>query len=751
MRRRDFLKLSATSAAGAIIFQACSLQDWGDGVPDREFEIASPQSIPADSLVHGDAFYATTYADSPDAPGLVVRVFQGRAKKIEGNPNHPVNNGKLMARQQSVLQDLYHPDRVRAPMRREREGGPASFGEITWNEALDALATIVQASQGSALFITEPLSGALKQVVDSFVEGIGGERITFQSLDETVLSEALLRVFGSAHLPTPDIANAQFVLSFGADWLHGWISPIQLSQAYAAFRRGSEGAGRGILYHVDTHMNGTAGAADRWVPVQPGYEGILALAVAGVIIDEGMATNEAGFAEVIGGASLPSPEEAAEQTGVSAEMIREIAERFAGQGPSVAFGGGAAGAQSNGLSNLVAIYALNVLVGNVNAPGGLLLSEGLPGPLAGLEREPGASALAWQEMAERIRSGEFETVFLHQANPVYGLPPGLGLDAALRNVSNLVSFSRYIDETSVNASLILPDNTALESWGSAVPAMSPGYPVIGFQQPVVLRFYDTQPVGDVLLSIAEEAGLAEVLPWPTMQDLIREQAELLRAAGGGNIQATGSASEYFTELIQTGLWMAQETAPAEAAPSGTMPEMAPPVYAGNEAEYPFFLVPYESSSLGSGQYANIPWLQGLPDPITTVTWASWVNLNPESAAELDVAFGDFVRVTTPAGEFEIQVYVNPATPPNVASIPMGQGHVFYTRYAEGRGVNVITLLDPTHQEADTGALAWGGVRANLQKVPGEFEKLPRMEGTVEMVAPDDYEIVRVAPPAESGE
>jgi anaerobic selenocysteine-containing dehydrogenase len=234
-----------------------------------------------------------------------------------------------------------------------------------------------------------------------------------------------------------------------------------------------------------------------------------------------------------------------------------------------------------------------------------------------------------------------------------------------------------------------------------------------------------------------------------MQDLIREQAEALRSAGGGNIQAVDVASDYWNELLQTGVWMDQEAAAGETGETGetgALPPVTPPQYAGEEGEFPYYLVPFESPSIGAGQHAHIPWLQGLPDPITTVTWSSWVNLNPETAEELEVSTGDIVRVSTPVGLVEVQAYVNPATPPNVAAIPMGQGHAFYTRYAEGRGVNVLTLLDPALIDTETGSLAWAGLRANVQRSPGEHEKLPRMEGAVEMVVPDDYELIRVVPP-----
>lgn len=750
MRRRDFLKLSATSAVGAVIFQACSFEDWGDGDPDSEFELQSPRQIPEDYLFNGDAWYATVSPDSPGSPGVIVRVFEGRAKKVEGNPNHPVNAGKLDARGQAMLQDLYHPDRLRIPMRSRTTGRPADREEISWNEALDELSEIVRNSQGSLLFITSPLSGALRQVIDSFVEGVGGERIVYETLDEAALHEALNIVFGSPQIPAFDIANAQFILSFGADWLQTWLSPTQFARAFGDFRRTTNGSPRGVLFHVDTYMSTTSGAADRWLPVRPGYEGILALAIARAIIDEGLAVDEAGFNALIGDQQLPTPEEAAEQTGISADMIRDVAQRLGGEGPSLVFGGGSAGAHSNGVANLVAIYALNVLIGNVNQPGGIQLPAPLPDAFQGLERDLAASVQDWQSMIARIQEGEFQTVFIYDANPVYGLSPSLGLESALQLVPNVVSFSRYNDETSNLATLYLPDNSPLESWGTVIPRVTPGYPVIGIQQPVVLRFYDTQPIGEVLLTIAEEVGLAEALPWATMQDLVREQAEALRASGRGNIQATGTAADYWTELLQTGVWMDPDAGPADVGETGVMPPMSPPQYGGDENEFPYYLVAYESPTLGAGQHAHLPWLQGLPDPITTVAWASWVNINPEVAREMGISFGDTVRVSTPVGLLELQAYVNPATPPNVLAIAMGQGHSHYTRYAEGRGVNVLTLLDPELLVSETGSQAWAGMRANLQRVPGPARKLPRMEGVVEMVAPDDYEIVRVVPPAQSG-
>lgn len=741
MRRRDFLKLSATTTAGAILFQACNISDWGDGSAPAEFKVQSPHDIAEDYLFGNDAWYASAFPGAAEGEGIIVRVFEGRAKKIEGNPNHPVNRGKLSPRGQAMLQDLYHPDRIRQPMRLQGSRGSGNYEPIRWDDAINELVTTLQNTQGEQLMaITEPLSGSNKQIFDLLISNIGGTRHAYQTLEQVVLREATRRVFGSDQTPKPDLGNARLVLSFGADFLHNWVSPVQMSQEYMKLRKHSEESPRGYIFQIESRQSATGASSDRWVPVTPGSEGLLAMAIGSAILESGSAPGADAYNAVMGGATLPTPEEAAERTGVAAERIREMAERFVSETPSIAFGGGSAAAHVNGTANMTAIYALNLLVNNVNQPGGIILNSGLTGDLEPWAMDTALTAGEWQGVAEQMNSGAISTLLLHEANPVYGLPAALQFDVAMRKIGKIISFSHYIDETSVMADLIMPDHVALESWGSIVPAMLPGYPSIGFQQPVVLRFRDTYATTDVLLTVAEELGFTDQMPWATTEEALRAQAEILRGTGGGNIEAVDNAAEFWTELLQTGVWMNQETAPAEPATGEAAPDNFDPEYAGEEGEYPLHLVPYESTSLGAGEFAHLPWMQALPDPMTTVVWNSWVELNPETAEELEVEEGDYVRATTPAGAADLRVYVNRTTPPNIAAIPMGQGHTFYTRYAEGRGINVLDLVQPL-TDRETGSLAWAATRVRLESI-GKYEKFPVMEGQSEPVSPDDYEVIR---------
>ncbi len=751
MRRRDFLKLTASSAIGAVLFQACSI---GDGVPEREFRLQSPRNIPEDALFGTDAWYASVCNGCPAGCGVIVRVFEGRAKKIEGNPNHPINQGAICPRGQAMLQDLYHPDRIQTPLRRTGERGSGAFSAISWDEALDELVTRITELRDAGrtnemLMVTEPLSGSLRRVADLFMTGQDGQRQSFETLDQSVLREAVRRVFGATQVPTFDLENARFALTFGADFLHTWISPVQLARKFGAFRQGRPEV-RGVLYHVEPRLSGTAATADRWIPVQPGTEGILAQGIARAIIDDGLASDSAMNAYARGGgpAQLPAVEDAAAASGVSPDIIRDIARRFATEGPSIAFGGGTAAAQSNGLFNLTEIYALNLLADNVNAEGGVRLNADWPDALADLQPDVPLSFTAWNDVLQRMRSGDpapVSLLLLHEANPVYGLPDAVDVAGALANIPAIISFSRYLDETTAFADLVLPDNTALESWGSVVPMPAPGFPTVGFQQPVVLPFYETRAFGDVLLSVAEELGgdVLEALPWTTFQDVVREDAERLREAGQGNIAATDPEG-FWVELLQTGVWMNEAAEPPDAQPAEPVSaEVVEPEFSGAEDEYPFSLYPFQSPALRAGEYANLPWLQALPDPITTATWSTWVEINPGLAREMDLETDDIVRLVTPQGSAEVPVYVNPAAPPDVIAVPMGQGHRFYGRYAEGRGINPLDLA-PVEIDAGAGSLAWAATRVRLEPT-GRTRRIPVFEGQHVPETPEDYRVIRLTP------
>jgi anaerobic selenocysteine-containing dehydrogenase len=725
LRRRQFL-LASSAAAGSVLFSGCV-------PPPRQMEGESRALLAEDLLSAHDNWYATTCRGCGAGCGVVVRVVDGRARKVEGNPEHPLNRGKLCARGQAMVQEQYHPDRVRGPLQRSAtERGAGAFQPVSWSVALDAL--VAQLSNlrenghaADVTLITPPLDGHAALLVDRFATSYGLKWLSFEAISEAPLREAVRRVFGFEGLPRFDIANARTLLSIGADFLGGWLSPVRFGLEYGTFRQGSydsrafhprdSSRPRGHLIHVDTHFSTTAASADEWVWVQPGAEGLLALSIA-------QALSGAGY-------DAYAPEQMAPVTGVAPDRVRRIASQLRDNGPSLVVGGGLATAYTHGTEALSAILSLNLLLDNIGKSGGVLPP---PTPLRGVAgRSASASVTDWQDLVARMNDGREQAVLvIAGADPVHGLPDALGFLNGLLHVPMVVSFGSFLDDTTTHADLVLPSSLALEQWGDAAAELAP-VQALSMQQPVVEALFDTRGVWDVLLAVAEELGDAvrDALPWPSFKDLLQDQL-------GQFLQPDTPSAVGWNQVLQHGgYWPGQAQAlssggplpPGQNSPSrGSAPvtSVAEPEFVGDPQTYPYWLVPFAHNTLRAGETAHLPWLQATPDPVTSITWQTWVALNPRVAAQLGVSEGDMVAVESVRGRVDVPVYVSPAAPPLVVAMPLGQGHIGGGRWSGGRGANPMQLLEPL-ADATTGALAYASTRVRLSKT-GRSVPLPKLEG-----------------------
>jgi len=147
-----------------------------------------------------------------------------------------------------------------------------------------------------------------------------------------------------------------------------------------------------------------------------------------------------------------------------------------------------------------------------------------------------------------------------------------------------------------------------------------------------------------------------------------------------------------------------------------------PEFDGDPAQYPFHFLPYPSNQFLDGTLAHLPWLQEMPDPLTSAMWSSWIEINPQTAARLGIVQGDLVEVTSQHGTLRSAAYVSPGIAPDVIAMPAGQGHATFTRYASGRGENPVGLLAPMTEET-TGAVAWAATRVKIARVGGPDGRL----------------------------
>ncbi|HJW90249.1 MAG TPA: molybdopterin-dependent oxidoreductase, partial [Anaerolineales bacterium] len=532
--------------------------------------------------------------------------------------------------------------------------------------------------------------------------------------------------FGEAELPVYDLAHASVILSFGANFLETWMSPVAQSRAYGLMRQGPFG-GRGLLVHFEPRLSGTAASADEWIPVRPGTEGYVALAIGRLIVEERLGHVGSHRDNALLYQNVDVREMAAASE-IPVEMLRRLAIAFADADRAVAVPGGYLAGQRNGLASMMAVQALNMLVAQIGRVGGVFLSD--PGPTASLRMRSQVDTFdRMLDLIERMQAGKVDLLLVNGANPIFELPAAAGFTEAIQRVPFVVSFNPFVDETSVWSDLILPDHSYLEASGYQVPMPGSDRPVVSSQQPVVRPLYDTRSTADVLLELAARLGglAAESLPWQDDVSFLQETATELH---GSSLSAYDSKTRagFWALWRQYGGWWSEKEIRREPDMIGFVPQplrVLEPEFEGDPQDYPYYLYIYPSITLSDGRGANLPWLQETADPMTTARWGTWVELNPEVARSLGVGDNDVVRVVSPYGELEASAVIYPGIRPDVVAIPVGQGHGDYGRFAERRGSNPLALVAPV-TDPESGALAWGATRVRIEPT-GKKQELARLE------------------------
>ena len=712
--RRQFLKLGGATAF-ATLFGGC----------DKVQKKLIPFVIPPENYVLGEAlWYASVCGQCPAGCGVVVRMSEGRAKKIEGNPLHPVNRGKLCARGQAALQALYHPERLSRPMKLSGARGSGTYAPISWEEALSLLMAplkkVKAEAPASLLMLTDPIRGHAGLVAGRFMKAFGSKhRVAWDPFGADAMLSANAAVHGVRDLPEHDLANARYLLSFSGDFLETGISPVHYAGAYGRMR-GDRETIRGKFVHFGPRLSMTAAAADLFLPCAPGTEGIVALGIAHVMVRDRLTAASSAAGRLADDLAAYSPEEVEKKTGVHAHDVVAVAEEFVRNQPGVAIPGTGAATGPDGAFHCAAVALLNVLAGNVGKPGGVSFPNRTPafakyGAEASLlAPSPESGYAGVREAIGKMRGGAFRMAILSGAtNPAFTLPPSLGFGEALSKVPFVVAFASFLDETTSRADLVLPVPTALEAWGDDIaPVGHSG--AVTLCQPVVEPFHDTRSMPDVLIAAAGElgGGLAKALPWRSFKDCL-DQAY---GGPGGGMETALQRGGIFGESSST-------QSPGRTA-SGVLPKATGRPIEGDPKTFPLELHLFPSVTLYDGRGANLPWLQEMPDPITTAVWRNWVEVNPKTAAGLGLADGDGVTVTSPSGKITAHVAFNPGIAPNVAAMPLGQGHTRYGKTANGRGENPFALLPA----GETYALQATRVALSKTKLPARLVRFANPEG-----------------------
>lgn len=688
--RRRFLTVLGVTGAGSAVLSGCSTGKVEKLIP---YLVQSEDQIPGIPTI-----YASTCTECAAGCGVHVKTREARAIKLEGNPEHPVNRGTLCARGQAALQGLYNPDRLAGPMARAAGGG---FESITWDDALGRLAQQLGAAQGRVAVVSGAGPGTFADLLSGWTAALGGRVVRYEPFDREPVRTASRQVFGLDEVPLYDFARARYIVSFGAEFLETWGPTVEQQRGFAA----SHGAGGEMAKHVaiSPRMSLTGMNADEWMPVTPGSEAALALAMANVILSERTSAppDANALRNVLG---RYTTELAARETGLAAEAITLLAREFASASPSLAVPTGITGQHRGAVDAAAAVHVLNYVAGNV----GDTVRFG-----ARLATGDGFGAL--QDLTTLMQSGGVSVLVVHEANPAYAVPRKAGFAEAMARVPFKVSTSPYLDETAAACDLLLPNHHALERWDDLKPRAG----VHGLMQPVMEPVFRTRATGDVLLQTAQRMGGAMGgFTAPTFEAHLKTAwAGVARSRGAGDTEAFWRSA-----LQHGGLYDDAPAATARLAPTAAQVGYTAPVFDG-DGEFTFLACP--SPMLMDGRGANRPWLLENPDPVTKITWQPWVEVHPDTAERLNVREGEILRLTSPHGTVEAPAYLYAGVRPDVLAMPLGWGHMEYGRYAKARGANALDLLGTAEA---AGFVAYCSVRVRAERTRG-YHKLAKTEGT----------------------
>lgn len=673
MDRREFLKGNVFAATAGLALDACA--------PDASQLI--PILIPEEPFIPGEEIWTrSTCFECNAACGIQVRKIDGRLVKVEGNPKHPMSRGGLCPRGQAAPQAMYHPDRIRTPMAKQEDG---SFAELTWDEALERIANALGSAERMDFpfaFLTGTLTGHRRAIVERFLKAFGSsDHILHEPFSTTTLERASTLATGHERLADPDLENAGYVVSFGAEMLEADISPVRFHHGLAELRQGRPGR-RGKFVMIGPRLSLTAANADEWIPTRTGEEIELALGIAHVLIRDGRnAASAIGASE--GFEAFRALVEEVEPSATAERLAQEMAEH----GPTICLAGGSAVRSGAGLALALAVSHLNALLGKNMVP-----AEAPPfAPWPALE----GPEIEKRALTQALGSEPPNVLFIVDTNPLYSLPPAFEAETWLSSVSLRVSFSAFMDETTAASDLVLPESMSFERFEDAVPAGAP-VPMATLAQPLLVRtLYDTRSMPDALLAIAKGTGRADAFPWSSYEAALREAW-------------AGLDTSWSDALARGGFWSAES-----AGEPGRYRFETAAIRERSHATPGLELHVYASNALGDGRSAHLPFLQELSDPITGIRWGSVAEINADRAGDLGIASGDLVELRSESGAIEARAHVTPGLHPDMVAIAAGQGHTGYGRYSEGRGVNAFALLNPA-SDADGELLA--GTKVTVRKL-----------------------------------
>ncbi|OGC91655.1 MAG: hypothetical protein A2W25_13220 [candidate division Zixibacteria bacterium RBG_16_53_22] len=622
--RRGFLRIAGFTFAGAVVA----------GCSRAPVEKAIPYLVKPEEITPGVAYYyASTCGGCSAGCGILVKNRDGRPVKLEGNKAHPISRGGLCAIGQASILGLYDSQRYKGP----QIGGSDASWDQTDSQIVGELEKIRTSGGAVRLLSGTITSPTALATIDKFLGRFSDARhVVYDPLSVSAILDSHLRTHGIRTLPRYQFEKADVIVSFDADFLGTWISPVEFSKAYRNGRN-LEADRSKFSYHAqfESRMSLTGSKADKRYCVPPGEIGAIMTQLFFAV--SGLAGRSEGIADA--------------QSSVSRETIDRIAGRlWRSRGNSLV----ACGAHDVRVQ--IICNAINELLGNY---GNTVDIENPSNQFQGNDSE-----LA--KLTGEIKSGSVDALLIYDVNPVAELPGGEELAKAVADIPLTVSFSSRPDETALIVRYICPDHHFLESWSDSEPVVG----TFGLTQPVIHPIFKTRPF---IESLSKWSGSNKA-----SHDLIRDRWREEIFPRNNEFR---TFETFWDRAVHDGF--VDFKASRSIQHKFDFAEVEPVVKAdyGSGA---LALVLYPKVGMADGRHAYNPWLQELPDPITKITWDNYACISPSLGEKLGLEQGDLVNIQSGDGlaSMDLPVVIQPGQDANTIAAALGYGRIQSERFKD---------------------------------------------------------------------
>jgi molybdopterin-containing oxidoreductase family iron-sulfur binding subunit len=701
MKRRDFLRVTTTMAAGAGLAAAGCQNPPESLVPFHE----RPEGL---RTLGRPLYYATVLDGVP----CVARNREGRPILIAPNPEHPSRTTLTLGTQAALL-DLYDADRARGPLSvRRGQGTPVAS---SWAAVSAQVVRALGESRGKSVLLVRPIRGkATRAAVIEAARSLDMRIVEYEPFQADSRIQAWKTCFGNDLPHIPRMERAALIVGFGAEFLDN--PELSVESDFAARRVPDHADGMSRFVAFEGRLSLTGANADRRFRVRDSHLAATALALLhelairrgiGPLSDSGDTTRALAPFSIQAVAPL---------VGLPADALQALAGEMASAGPrTLVMGGGTASSSTTGLALETAVLLLNHTLGAI---GTTLVPAGDFPPAHG-----GLAALA--ALADDLRSDKVDLLLVAGPNPAFDSPAALRFAEAASRVRLFVSLNDRLDETSLLADLLAPASHPFECWGDSD---FPGN-LHSIQQPLIRPLHDTHGLLDLVLSWAADAGTGGDIA--AAVDAARPDPEgdlpansspawhWLRNWWGRNLlmqdPSTTAFRDAWEESLRRGFHAGEPPIPLglpdpDRSSLAVLASAMPAPTTSLEAHL------HPSFTLNDGRRANNGWLQELPDPLTRITWGNWAGLAPRRFDQMGLKNGDLVEVRAGDVGVTLPAFRHAGLHHDVVSIPLGCGRTACGKVGDGIGHNAFPLLPV----AD-GRLVRSGIAVQVLRASGHEE------------------------------